>query len=161
MCGEYVVSMSISVHVVNLLAGHLATRRPCSGFFCLVRFLFSQYLEIFLEYLLGERIDVFSSLDGRQLVPYQAAVLRQQWSRIRTVFSDAFSLQKTAYRRANGGTTAPNVHEDVKPRFLPHGNARGNDISAVESCVPQEPQHKVVVRRTFLEVETVTGLREG
>lgn len=120
------------------------------------KFLFSQYLEQFLEYLLGEQIDVFSSLDGRQLVPYQAAVLRQKWSRIRMVFSDAFSLQKTAYRRANGGTTAPNVHEDVKPRFLPHGSTRGNDISsAVESCVSQEaPQHKVVVRRTFLEVET-------
>ena len=128
--------------------------------FLSVRFLFSQYLEMFLEYLLGERIDVFSSLDGRQLVPYQAAVLRQKWSRIRMVFSDAFSLQNTAYRRANGGTTAPNVHEDVKPRFLPHGSIRGNDISSVsESCVPQEaPQHKVVVRRTFLEVETVAGL---
>ena len=33
----------------------------------------------------------------------------------------------------------------------------------LKSCVSQEaPQHKVVVRRTFLEVETVAGLvREG
>ena len=101
------VDFGCIVHVVvNLLACHLATRHPCSGFFfLLVRFLFSQYLEQFLEYLLGEQIDVFSSLDGRQLVPYQAAVLRQKWSRIRMVFSDAFSLQKTAYRRANGGTS--------------------------------------------------------
>ena len=105
-----------------------------------LRFLFCQYLEMFLEFLLGERTEVFSSLDGRQLVPYQAAVLRQQWLRIRTVFSDAFSLQKTAYRRANGGTTAPNVHEDVRPRFLPH---TANAV-AVERCLPQEaPQHKV------------------
>lgn len=119
------------------------------------RFLFSQYLQLFLEALLGEKIDVYSTLDGRQLVPYQAAVLRQQWLRIRTVFNDAFSLQKTAYRRANGGTTAPNVHEDVKARFLPHHTP----LASVERCcLPQEPpQHKVVVRRTFLEVETETA----
>ena len=119
------------------------------------RFLFSQYLQLFLEALLGEQIDVYSTLDGRQLVPYQAAVLRQQWLRIRTVFNDAFSLQKTAYRRANGGTTAPNVHEDVKSRFLPHHTP----LASVERCcLPQEPpQHKVVVRRTFLEVETETA----
>lgn len=113
---------------------------------------------MFLEFLLGEKVNVFSSLDGRQLVPYQAAVLRQQWLRIRTIFSDAFSLQKTAYRRANGGTTAPNVHEDVKPRFVPQHSL---DASAVERCcLPQEaPQHKVVVRRTFLEVETVARFK--
>jgi len=122
------------------------------------KFLFSQYLQLFLEALLGEKIDVYSTLDGRQLVPYQAAVLRQQWLRIRTVFNDAFSLQKTAYRRANGGTTAPNVHEDVKARFLPHHTP----LASVERCcLPQEPpQHKVVVRRTFLEVETETDDEE-
>lgn len=111
---------------------------------------------MFLEFLLGEKVNVFSSLDGRQLVPYQAAVLRQQWLRIRTMFSDAFSLQKTAYRRANGGTTAPNVHEDVKPRFVSQ-----HSLGAVERCsLPQEaPQHKVVVRRTFLEVETVARFK--
>lgn len=27
-------------------------------------------------------------------------------------------MQKKAYRRANGGSTAPSLQEDVKPRFL-------------------------------------------
>lgn len=93
-------------------------------------------------------MQVFNSLDGRQLVPYQAALLRSNWSQVRLAFIEAFFLQKTAYRRANGGTTAPNVHEDVRPRFLP-------SLRPVEAEVAAEkPQHKVVVRRTFLEVET-------
>ena len=115
------------------------------------KFLFSEYLLLFLE-ALGERIEVFDSFDGRQLVPYQAAVLRHEWSRVSFAFSEAFSLQKTAYRRANGGTTAPNVHEDVKPRFLPQGPRAS--ISLPDPHETRVPQHKIVVRRTFLEVET-------
>jgi len=34
-------------------------------------------------------------------------------------FIEVFLLQKTAYRRANGGSTAPSLHEDVDPRFAP------------------------------------------
>ena len=30
----------------------------------------------------------------------------------------AYPLQKTAYRRANGGSGAPGVHEDVAPKFV-------------------------------------------
>ena len=113
------------------------------------KFMFSEYLELFLE-ALGEKIDVFNTLDGRQLVPYQAAVLQRQWSSVRFMFGEAFSLQKTAYRRANGGTTAPNVHEDVKPRFLPQ--PPGAQSLPEETRPPAT--HKIVVRRTFLEVET-------
>ena len=93
-------------------------------------------------------MQVFNSLDGRPLVPYQAALLRSSWQPLRLAFTEAFSLQKTAYRRANGGTTAPNVHEDVRPRFLP-------SLRPVEVVQKAEKrQHKVVVRNTFLEVET-------
>ena len=32
--------------------------------------------------------------------------------------TQAYPLQKTAYRRANGGSGAPGVHEDVAPKFV-------------------------------------------
>ena len=42
----------------------------------------------------------------------------QDWRRVRQRFVECFLLQKTAYRRANGGSTAPSLHEDVDPRFI-------------------------------------------
>jgi len=49
------------------------------------------------------------TLDGRRLVSYQCVVLREDWLRLREVFWDAFRIQKAAYRRANGGKTAPTL----------------------------------------------------
>ena len=51
------------------------------------------------------------SLDGRVLVPYQCVVLRSEWVVLRSVFSEAFGIQKGAYRRAHGGKTAPSLQD--------------------------------------------------
>lgn len=91
-------------------------------------------------------------MDGRTLMPYQCAVRREQWSSLRTRFVEVFLLQKTAYRRANGGSTAPSMHEGVEPRFSPDTSVmllrerlfRGKSQTA---------HQKVLVRRTFLELE--------
>ena len=32
-------------------------------------------------------------------------------------FLEAYPLQKTAYRRANGGSGAPGMYEEVTPKF--------------------------------------------
>ena len=52
---------------------------------------------------------------------------RQDWLRVRKKFVECFLLQKTAYRRANGGSTAPSLHEDeVCTRFRKVGKGRRN-----------------------------------
>ncbi|CAE7203983.1 unnamed protein product [Symbiodinium natans] len=115
------------------------------------KFYLSEYITVLLSNV-GESIDVFNSMDGRTLMPYQCVVRREQWMALRTRFTEVFLLQKTAYRRANGGSTAPSMHEGVEPRFSPdssltllrerltHGKSRTT-------------QHRVLVRRTFLELE--------
>ncbi|CAK9091871.1 unnamed protein product [Durusdinium trenchii] len=112
------------------------------------KFRLAQYLRIFLANL-GESIEVFEVMDGRPLVPYQCAVTRSAYARLRERFIGCFLLQKTAYRRANGGSTAPSLHEDVEPRFL-----RNQMCPEAPSFAPARTRtgHRVVVRRTFLEV---------
>jgi len=122
------------------------------------RFNFADYMRLFLANLGETGVRVFSSLEGRQLVPYQCSVDRAAWDSARQKFTEAFLLQKTAYRRANGGSTAPSFHEDVKARFIPDEAA-----VALRQLSDKEPKpdaenrgrrrHKVVVRRTFLDVE--------
>ncbi|CAE7941753.1 unnamed protein product [Symbiodinium sp. KB8] len=115
------------------------------------KFYLSEYIKVLLSNV-GENIDAYNSMDGRTLMPYQCAVRREQWSSLRTRFVEVFLLQKTAYRRANGGSTAPSMHEGVEPRFSPDTSVmllrerlfRGKSQTA---------HQKVLVRRTFLELE--------
>ncbi|CAJ1352920.1 unnamed protein product [Effrenium voratum] len=110
----------------------------------------ARYLQLFLERL-GHEAEVFDCLDGRKLVPYKCALRRDVWRRIRGDLEQAFSLQKTAYRRANGGTQAPELREDsTNLRQLPW---RAGDLVKV----PLAPQ--LVVRRTFIDVEE--GFHQG
>ena len=51
--------------------------------------------------------------DGQRLVPYQCVVARQEWEAAKDRFVNAFLLQKKAYRRANGGSSAPSFHVDA------------------------------------------------
>ncbi|CAE7240497.1 unnamed protein product, partial [Symbiodinium microadriaticum] len=85
------------------------------------KFRFSSYLQRFLRNL-NIPVVVYDRLDGRKIVPYQCIVRSEEWMEIRSHFLQAFSLQKTAYRHANGGTTAPNVHDNSKPRFIPRSS---------------------------------------
>eukprot|EP00435_Cladocopium_sp_Y103_P034158 s1161_g8.t1 len=99
---------------------------------------------------LEEDLSVYETLDGRPLVPYQCAVSRQAWNQIREHFIACFLVGKTAYRRANGGSTAPTLHEDVEPRFL----HRAPDPSTSTVVRAQgQGSYRMVVRNTFVEVE--------
>ena len=55
-------------------------------------------------------------------------------------------MQKTAYRRANGGSGAPGVFDDVAPKFLTF-----TSLSIKERMEQAWP--KLVVRKTFLDLE--------
>lgn len=105
------------------------------------------------------------TLDGRRLVSYQCVVLREDWLRLREVFWDAFRIQKAAYRRANGGKTAPTLQEDVTPHFLKAVlRDEGSDVPAIPSAGSDgDPYDRhLVVRKTFLEVveENPSGCRD-
>lgn len=116
------------------------------------KFHLSQYLAQFLANL-DEDLSVYETLDGRSLVPYQCAVSRHAWNQIREHFIACFLVGKTAYRRANGGSTAPTLHEDVEPRFL---NRSQEPPAVVRAQGPQGHQlgsYRMVVRNTFVEVE--------
>ncbi|CAE7650566.1 unnamed protein product, partial [Symbiodinium pilosum] len=115
------------------------------------KFYLSEYIKVLLLNV-GETIDVFNSMDGRNLMPYQCVVRREQWMAVRTRFIEVFLLQKTAYRRANGGSTAPSMHEGFEPRFSPDPSLTLLRES-LSRCSSQTPQHRLLVRRTFLELE--------
>lgn len=107
------------------------------------KFRFPEYLRCFLKKL-SLTADIWDSLDGRRLVPYQCVMQRTEWDQIKDSVRPALTLQKTAYRRARGGTTAPSLQEDVMPRFVT------SDDQPVSSMTETT---KVVVRNTFLELE--------
>jgi len=117
------------------------------------KFRLSQYLMQFFANL-DRDLTVYETLDGRNLVPYQCAVSRDAWNRIRQHFIACFLVGKTAYRRANGGSTAPTLHEDVEPRFLQERAPEGQvSPQVVRKKSQQGGCHRMVVRNTFVEVE--------
>lgn len=81
-------------------------------------FAFAQYLRTFLDRL-GVDVRIHESLDGRGLMPYQAAVQRGEWEHAWSILAGPFKVQRAAYRRALGGARAPELAIDVAPRFLP------------------------------------------
>eukprot|EP00437_Effrenium_voratum_P043511 CAMPEP_0181476434 /NCGR_PEP_ID=MMETSP1110-20121109/41703_1 /TAXON_ID=174948 /ORGANISM="Symbiodinium sp., Strain CCMP421" /LENGTH=455 /DNA_ID=CAMNT_0023601713 /DNA_START=55 /DNA_END=1419 /DNA_ORIENTATION=- len=121
---------------------HWARFEP--GDFGSEKFQLAHYVQRFLASA-GEELRTFRSLDGSELVPYQCVVVRQEWDRVREKFLTLYPLQKTAYRRANGGSSAPGMHEDVEPKFLPKKSA------VPKPEVKQEP--RLIVRNTFLDIE--------
>lgn len=120
-------------------------------------FRMAKYLRCFMKQL-GHPIMTHEILDGRLVVPYQCVVLREDWLRLREIFWDAFRIQKAAYRRANGGKTAPTLQEDVAPHFLRPSSgilrSEGSDVAATLSVgnEDEKPYGELVVRKTFLEV---------
>ncbi|CAE7591702.1 FKS1 [Symbiodinium natans] len=107
------------------------------------KFSLARYLQNFMASM-GEDIAIYCEMDGRQLVYYQCAVRRSHWSRVCDRFREVFQLQKAAYRRANGGSNAPSLTEDVAPRFV----SRSRETREPS---PGLPVQKIVVRRTFVE----------
>ena len=79
-------------------------------------FYLSGYMQALAE-CLGESLDFYQFLDGKELLYFQCAVAREEWCRVQDRLKDAYLLQKTAYRRANGGAQAPGLNEASTPRF--------------------------------------------
>lgn len=110
-------------------------------------FLLSEYLTLFLERI-GEQATLYQSMDGQELLPYQCAMSREDWDRVRDNFHHAYRLQKAAYRHARGGVAAAGVHEIREPRFCAEQNSASDRL-----CFSSDARLKAVVRNTFIEVE--------
>lgn len=80
------------------------------------QFRFAEYLRRFLEKL-GHVVEIYETMEGRELVPYQCVLVRSQWEEVREPCLQLLNVQKAAYRRANGGKTSPSLIEDAPPRF--------------------------------------------
>ena len=88
----------------------------------------SDYMRVFLSaigeavvrrsLLCWQEVETYDSLDGRELVPYHCVVRTRDWEQAKPRFLEVFPLAKTAYRRANGGSSAPGVHENVELKYL-------------------------------------------
>ncbi|CAE8594118.1 unnamed protein product [Polarella glacialis] len=121
------------------------------------RFTLSQYLRSFIFSLLGQpevEVQVYDALDGRQLVPYQAAMPRELWTSIKPALMTAFAIQKAAYRHAQGGSCAPSLYDDTAARFLPSSEASFSDEESIRKI--KDPI-KIDVRNTFLFFEADRG----
>ena len=114
-------------------------------------FRLSEYLGLFAERI-GESLMAYQSLDGQELLYFQCAVANEEWSRVCNRIREAYLLQKTAYRRANGGAQAPGLTEGSQPRFC-----QEIDLTFLhertQADVAAKRHQKVQVRKTFVEVE--------
>lgn len=91
-----------------------------------VRLGLPEYFRRFLGKLGVHDIEVYDRLHGRQIVRYQAVVERQSWERCWAVLETPFRIQRAAYRRAHGGSNAPDITIDVEPKFIPVNDSEGD-----------------------------------
>ncbi|CAE7533361.1 GIP [Symbiodinium necroappetens] len=110
-------------------------------------FLLSEYLNLFLERI-GEPASLHQSIDGQHLLPYQCAIPRDDWDRVREHFQRAYALQKAAYRRSRGGPAAPNLCESHAPRFQDD-----HSFESLQQRLAESIEIKTVVRKTFIDVD--------
>ncbi|CAK9014352.1 unnamed protein product [Durusdinium trenchii] len=145
-CGEPIITIDAGE---RLGMKHWARFQP--GSYGSTKFRLSQYLTAFLK-AIGEDLETFDTLDSRELVPYQCVVRRADWMAVKDRFFEVFPLAKTAYRRANGGPSAPGVHEDVDAKFLSdESNLKGSERWEESPSESREP--RLIVRNTFLDIE--------
>jgi len=118
------------------------------------KFRFAPYLKCFIEQL-GHSLPIYDTLDGKALVPYQCMMLRQQWEAVRDHVIRAMTLQRAAYRRANGGSRAPSLAEDAVVRYAGVAPEPGAALS-FRGCFGELPElkapwrlaHKTICRKT-------------
>ena len=120
-------------------------------------FTFRTYLQEFLSRS-NIRLNVYTELSGRKLVPYQVAVSTQEWDACKHDVLAAFHKQQRAYRRMNGGVSAPRVGEATEARFQ-HLEPKPKKLCFASTSAD------VVVRRTFIDMLdsewTESGSRQG
>ena len=120
-------------------------------------FTFRAYLQEFLRRS-GIHLNVHTELSGRKLVPYQVAVSTSEWEACKQDVLAAFHKQQRAYRRMNGGVSAPRVGEAAEARFQ-HIEPRPKKLCFASTSAD------VIVRRTFIDMLdsewTESGSRQG
>ncbi|CAE7391806.1 MGLL [Symbiodinium microadriaticum] len=118
----------------------------------------SEYLRLFFRRT-GVNVRTYQFLDGQKLLPYQCVVQREEWNVARDRFKSVYALQKTAYRRANGGTAVPRIVEESTPRFCREvvGSFLNQVGSQSDLCKPG-PE---LVHESFLEIPDGTGFGRG
>lgn len=119
-------------------------------------FRFPNYLREFLARLGIHDVGIESTLDGRRLAPYQAALQRKDVERVWTALEQPFRVQKAMYRLRYGGRTAPELDRAVRPRFLPHPSVLASPGSA-EDRASDRPARRVPVARTFVHFGSFGG----
>jgi len=105
------------------------------------------YLSDLLNVIGCDYVQVFDGLEGRQLVPYQAVLLRDQWEQIGTLFNDVWLTHRSAYKKLNCCKHAPTISDGRQAReadkpLMPAGYAENE---------PTSP-YSIAVRNTFIEV---------
>ena len=105
----------------------------------------AEYLYLLLSRC-GQEVQVFDSLDGRKLVPYQAAVQQGSLVQAWPLLQGALKRQRAEYRRFHGGSGAPEVKAGSEPRFLMHSFEEPS--TEVSPCEAEE--ESLPVRGTFL-----------
>ncbi|CAJ1433516.1 unnamed protein product [Effrenium voratum] len=133
-------------HVVELSATNEPFRfwfRPEAKDFSL-----AAYLRAFLP-VIGADIQVFESMNGEPLVPFQAVLQRSQWEAVSTAFQEAWRYQKVAYEKLIPGKRhTPNITENRKPRTMcvEDGNA------SMPRPEDDEDEMTIQVQNTFVHV---------
>lgn len=107
-------------------------------------FSFPSYLIDLLLAIGCDDVRVFDCLDGRQLVPYQAVVCRDQWEALSPFFQDVWSTHRVAYKRLNGCKHAPTIVDGRQPR-------EGEPVTSEEAKLDGSG-YNITVRKTFIEV---------
>jgi len=106
-------------------------------------FVLASYMQQFLRRT-GSDVKVFHTMYGEHLMPYQAAILTEDWERVQEGFRDVFRSQCSAYRLLRGGSGAPKIRTDVGPRFSQDSTASSSEE---EDCVIVAEE-----RNTFLQI---------
>eukprot|EP00929_Paragymnodinium_shiwhaense_P018949 TRINITY_DN13075_c0_g1_i2.p1 TRINITY_DN13075_c0_g1~~TRINITY_DN13075_c0_g1_i2.p1 ORF type:complete len:394 (-),score=65.14 TRINITY_DN13075_c0_g1_i2:398-1579(-) len=65
----------------------------------------------------GSNAQVFTSMYGQRLVPYQVAVLTSSWMDVEAPLQQLWTAQCSAYRFVRGGSGAPKLAADLKARI--------------------------------------------
>eukprot|EP00913_Durusdinium_trenchii_P009762 g9170.t1 len=126
-------------------------------------FNFPNYLFLFLAAIGCAEVQVFNSMDGRLLVPYQAVVRRAQWMSVAKRFDAAWKLHKMAYRKLNGTKHAPTISEACDPTLIDAKTPRFAEVSDdIRDNPPSIPLKSLItVHNTFIEVDDVPEAPPG
>ena len=109
-------------------------------------FSFASYLQGFLEGLGVSDTQVFSTMNGKPLAFFQAAVIRSHWRLLADWFDHAWQCQTLAYQQDSDFSLRHT------PKICDHKTARFAVVEDPEASIEDE-KSPVSVRRTFIHVD--------